>query len=123
MSPFWDDKATPEVENRAQIIERSLEGALNSLSVRLGNDMTEWDWGQLHGVHFSHPLGREQPLSWLFSRGPIPFGGSTFTVANAVVSLQEPYDTMMGTSFRFLADLSDLNRSRTSVPTGAPDTR
>ena len=119
MSPFWDDKTTPEVENRAHIIQRSLEGALNSLSTRLGSDMAQWDWGQLHGVHFTHPMGQEQPLSWLFSRGPIPFGGSTFTVANAVVSLQDPYDTTVGTSFRFLADLSDLSRSRTSVPTGA----
>ena len=118
-SPFWDDKATPEIEDRTHIIERSLEGALNDLSARLGSDMTQWDWGQLHGVHFTHPMGREQPLSWLFSRGPIPFGGSTFTVANAIVSLQEPYETTVGTSFRFLADLSDLSRSRTSVPTGA----
>lgn len=118
-SPFWDDKATPEVEDRTQIFARSLEGGLARLSAELGGNVSQWDWARVHGVHFRHPLGREEPLSWLFSRGPIPFGGSTNTVANAVVSLREPFDTTIGTSFRFLADLSDLSRSRTSVPTGA----
>jgi len=118
-SPFWDDKATPELETRTQIFARSLDGALATLSVRLGGDMSGWDWGQLHGVHFRHPMGGEEPLSWLFSRGPIPFGGSTNTIANAGVSLRDPFDTTVGSSFRFLADLSDLSRSRTSVPTGA----
>jgi penicillin amidase len=118
-SPFWDDRTTPEVESRAQIFARSLESALTSLSARFGSDVSQWDWGQVHGVHFRHPMGREQPLSWLLSRGPVPFGGSTNTIANAVVSLREPFDTSIGTSFRFLADLSDLRRSRTSVPTGA----
>ncbi len=118
-SPFWDDKRTPEVEDRTAIFQKSLDAALAVLAARLGGDTGQWDWGELHGVHFSHPMGREQPLSWLFSRGPIPFGGSTFTVANAVVSLRQPYDTTVGTSFRFLADLSDLSRSRSAVPTGA----
>ena len=63
--------------------------------------MNGWDWGQLHSVHFRHPLGREEPWSWLFSRGPVPFGGSTNTIANAVVSLRDPFDTTVGTSFRF----------------------
>lgn len=118
-SPFWDDQATPEVEDRTAIFRRSLEAALALLDTRLGGGMEEWDWGALHGVHFTHPMGREQPLNWIFSRGPVPFGGSTFTVANAVVSLDESFETTVGTSFRFLADLADLSRSRTIVPTGA----
>ena len=118
-SPFWDDKRTPEIEDRTAIFQKSLEGALALLEARLGGEPASWDWGELHGVRFSHPLGGEQPLSWLFSRGPIPFGGSAFTVANAGVSLRQPFDTTVGSSFRFLADLSDLSRSRTGVPTGA----
>lgn len=118
-SAFWDDKGTPEVEDRTAIFQRSLESALALLEARLGGGMEDWDWAELHGVDFTHPLGRDEPLNWLFSRGPVPFGGSTFTVANAIVSLREPFETTIGTSFRFLADLSDLTRSRTTVPTGA----
>ena len=118
-SPFWDDRKTPEVEDRSRIFAKSLAETVASLSVELGDDLTSWDWGLLHGVHFAHPLGKEQPFSYLLNRGPIPFGGSTFTVANAKVSLREPYRTTSGTSFRFLADLSDLSKSRSVVPTGA----
>ena len=89
------------------------------LSVELRDDLPSWDWGLLHGVHFTHPLGKGQPFSYLLNRGPIPFGGSTFTVANAKVSLREPYRTTTGTSFRFLANLADLSKSRSVVPTGA----
>lgn len=118
-APLWDDKNTPNAETRAHIFERSLDGAVSALTARLGDDMDGWDWATLHGTTFRHPLGREEPLSWLFSRGPLPFGGSTYTIANAVVSLRSPYDATAGTSFRFLADLSDLTRSRSIVPTGA----
>ena len=118
-SPFWDDRETPEVEDRSQIFARSLAEAVALLSVEFGDDLPSWDWGLLHGVDFTHPLGKRQPFSYLLNRGPIPFGGSTFTVANAKVSLREPYRTTTGTSFRFLADLADLSKSRSVVPTGA----
>jgi penicillin G amidase len=117
-SAFWDVRGTAAVETREQIFLKSLDEAVALLSSRQGNDVDGWDWGRLHGVTFQHPLGAKEPLSWLFSRGPIPFGGSTFTVANAVVSLREPFRTTVGTSFRLLADLSNPDGSRTIVPTG-----
>jgi penicillin amidase len=73
----------------------------------------------LHGVTFEHPLGQKPPLNWIFNRGPVPFGGSTFTVANAVVSLTHPFGVSAGTSFRLVVDMSDLNASISSIPTGA----
>jgi penicillin amidase len=118
-SPFWDDRTTPEVEDRSRIFAKSFAEAVASLTERFGSDMSHWDWGIVHGVLFEHPLGKEEPLSYLLSRGPIPFGGSTFTIANAKVSLRDPYRTTAGTSFRFLADLADLTKSRSVVPTGA----
>lgn len=118
-SLFWDNRNTPEVEGRAEIFQKSMADAVGSLSRELGVDMDTWDWGMLHGVRFEHPLGRETPLSWLFSRGPIPFGGSTYTIANAMVSLRQPFTAPAGTSFRLLADLDALDRSRSVIPTGA----
>ena len=118
-SPYWDDRGTPDVETRERIFLESLEAAVELLSGRQGDDMNAWDWRRLHEIRFEHPLGAEEPLLWLFSRGPVPFGGSTYTVANAVVSLREPFETPIGTSFRFLADLSNPDLSRSIVPTGA----
>jgi penicillin amidase len=118
-SPYWDDRRTPDVETREKIFLRSLGEAVEVLSSRQGDDVSSWDWRRLHGIRFEHPLGKDEPLAWLFSRGPVPFGGSTYTVANAVVSLREPFETPLGTSFRFLADLSNPDLSRSIVPTGA----
>jgi penicillin G amidase len=118
-SPFWDVRGTPAVETRDQIFLKSLDEAVALLSSRQGSDVDGWDWQRLHAVTFQHPLGAKQPLRWLFSRGPVPFGGSTFTVANAVVSLRAPFDTTSGTSFRLLVDLSNPDASRSVVPTGA----
>jgi penicillin amidase len=118
-SPFWDDRGTSEVENRERVFLKSLGEAVELLAARQGGEVNGWDWRGLHHVRFVHPLGSDEPLAWLFSRGPVPFGGSTFTVSNAVVSLRQPFETPLGTSFRFLADLSDLDASRSVVPTGA----
>jgi penicillin amidase len=118
-SPYWDDRGTPDVENRERIFLESLGEAIEILSSRQGDDVNAWDWRRLHEIRFEHPMGAKQPLAWLFSRGPVPFGGSTYTVANAVVSLREPFETPLGTSFRFLADLSNPDLSRSIVPTGA----
>jgi penicillin amidase len=118
-SPFWDDRKTPAVEDRERVFLKSLDDAVRMLGELQGDDVSGWDWRRLHGVRFSHPLGSEEPGSLLFSRGPVPFGGSTFTLANAVVSLRQPFGTMLGTSFRLLADLADSDSSRSIVPTGA----
>jgi penicillin amidase len=118
-SEWWDNRQTPGVEDRNAIFNRSLKEALEWLGDRHGSNPERWDWPILHGVAFDHLLGRKPPLNWIFNRGPIPFGGSTFTVANAVVSLAQPFDVSAGTSFRLVVDLSDLNGSLSSIPTGA----
>ncbi len=118
-SPYWDNRATPAVETRERIFVESLGEAVELLSSRQGDDVNAWDWRTLHAIPFEHPMGKEEPLAWLFSRGPVAFGGSTHTVANAVVSLRSPFATPLGTSFRFLADLSNPDLSRSVVPTGA----
>jgi penicillin amidase len=118
-SPYWDDRRTPDAENREQIFLKSLGEAVELLASRQGDEVSAWDWRSLHGVRFEHPLGKEEPLAWLFSRGPVPFGGSTYTIGNAVVSLRNPFETPLGTSLRFLADLASPDLSRSVVPTGA----
>lgn len=118
-SVYWDVRGTPAVETREPIFLKSLDEAVALLSDRQGQDVAGWDWERLHGVTFQHPLGVREPLSWLLNRGPVPFGGSTFTVANAVVSLRQPFRTTVGTSFRLLADLANPGGSRSIVPTGA----
>jgi penicillin amidase len=118
-SAWWDDRDTPAVEDRSAIYQRSFNEALDLLSTRQGTSPDGWDWAALHGIVFEHPLGQEPPLNWIFNRGPIPFGGSAFTIANAIVSLAQPFQASAGTSFRIVVDLSDMNACTSTVPTGA----
>jgi penicillin amidase len=118
-SNWWDDAQTPGVEDRNVIFRRSLAQAVAHLSEVHGTDPQGWDWPNLQGLLFEHPLGRERPLTWLFNRGPVPFGGSAYTLANAAVSLSSPFRVTAGTSFRFIADLNDLNATSAILPTGA----
>jgi len=117
-SRFWDDRTTPEVEDRDHVFRESFRAAVEELADRFGNDVERWNWEDAHGVSFRHPMGTEGWLASLFNRGPTSFGGSTFTVANAKVSLRTPFQVDGGTSFRFLTDLADLNRARAVIPTG-----
>lgn len=118
-SAWWDDRATSEVETRDGIFGRSLTQALEWLETRQGGDMDRWDWAALHAVQFQHPLGGVEPLGWLFNRGPVRFGGSTFTIANALVSLTDPFAAPLGTSFRMVVDLGALESGLSAIPTGA----
>ncbi len=118
-SAWWDDRSTPAVEDRNTIFARSLNEAVAMLTELQGADPEAWDWAQLHGVEFEHPLGKQTPLNWVFNRGPAPFGGSGFTIANARVSLAEPFKTVAGTSFRMVVDLNRPDESMAVLPTGA----
>ena len=118
-SNWWDDKTTPTIEDRSAIIRQSFNDAVTLLEELQGSGPGNWDWGGLHSVVFDHPMGRQSPLHMLFNRGPVHFGGSTHTVANARVSLSEPFRVVTGTSFRMIVELGDWTTSLATIPTGA----
>ena len=118
-SVWWDNRNTPAVEDRRAIFMQSFEEAIALLGNRQGKDPSGWDWTELHGVLFEHPLGQGPVLGWLFNRGPSPFGGSTYTIANAMVSLSEPFAAPAGTSLRVLMEVGNWNATSSVVPAGA----
>lgn len=118
-SVWWDNRTTPAVEDRKAIFMQSFGEAIALLGTRQGQDPSGWDWATMHGVLFEHPLGQEPPLSWIFNRGPSPFGGSTYTIANAMVSLSDPFAAPAGTSLRLVMDVGNWNATSSVIPTGA----
>ncbi len=118
-SLWWDDPSTVTVERRNSILALSLGKAYSLLETNYGKDPRQWDWARIHGIVFEHPLGRWSPINWFFNRGPIPLGGSTHTISNAMVSLAQPFRTPAGTAFRMVVDLNDVSSATTSLPTGA----
>jgi len=101
------------------VLQRSIKQAVNWLEEELGSDMSNWQWGKIHRVNFSHALGLQKPLDKVFNRGPYPIGGDTDTPCQTAMFPNDPYDNQAwAPSFRQIVDLSDLSQSVTVIPPG-----
>jgi penicillin amidase len=120
-SPWFDDKTTPQLETRDDIVHRSLVDALAWLSSEYGQDPTKWEWGRLHTKTFVHqPLGQSGigPIESLFNSSTIPARGDGYTVDAAWLDFNDPFEMGGGVSQRYIADLSNLDNSRIIHTTG-----
>ena len=120
-NPWFDDRKTPQVETRQDLLQHSLTHAVAWLVEHQGKDPARWTWGRLHRAPFGHlPLGQAgvAPLDWIFNPQPVPAAGGPFTVNAATPSSTQPFRVLAGTSQRFIADLADLGRSLAVNSTG-----
>lgn len=119
--PLFDDRRTPAVERRDDIVRRSLTRAVAWLSERYGNDPADWTYGRVHSVTLVHsPLGQSgiAPLERLFNSATFPAPGTAFTVNAGMADLLAPFKVVFGTSQRMIVDLADLERSTWVNSTG-----
>jgi penicillin amidase len=120
-SPWFDDRTTPQVETRDDMVQRSLTDAITWLASAYGDDPEKWTWGRLHTKTFVHqPLGQSGIglLEKLFNSPTIPARGDPFTVDAASFDGQHPFAMTGGVSQRTIADLSELDNSRMIHTTG-----
>lgn len=120
-SPWFDDRRTPEVETRDEILLRALEEAVAELTERLGPNMEKWRWGDLHTATFQNQsLGQSgiALIERIFNRGPVPVDGTLATVNNTAYSLNAPYSVQVVPSYRQIVDLQDWSRSLSMHTTG-----
>jgi penicillin amidase len=117
-SPWFDDRRTPQVETRDDIVRRSFSEAVRFLAEQLGDDPAKWQWGALHTVVFAHQPFGNTPLAKLFNGKSVPVPGEVSTIDAAVPSLDDPFKAPFGSSQRLLVDLSDLGRSLSVNSTG-----
>jgi penicillin amidase len=103
-----DDTGWFRQRDRRESIEQAMRQALDDLTKRLGPDMAQWRWGDLHTLTLKHPLGRREPLAALFDSGPRSLGGSTPTVNNQSVNASGSYEATAGANCRVAADLGTL---------------
>lgn len=101
-------------ESRDAILLSSLKAAYGDTVRLLGPDPAGWAWGRLHHGYFEHPLSfllpEETAKAW--SMGPVPHAGSSVTPMHTGYRGTD-FRTMMGSSFRLVVDLADLDRSAT----------
>ncbi len=123
-SPWFDNRETPAVEGRDQILRQSIEEAIRWLRDHRGKDPEEWKWGNIHTLSLNHPLGEIPVLGRYINIGTVPYPGSDFTIDAAYSGFsEEGFKVMAGASSRIIFDLSDLSRvwfNSSTGPSGDP---
>jgi penicillin amidase len=117
---WCDDVDTEVLESCADMLTRSLDGAVEDLARRHGEDVASWRWGAAHRAPFAHtPIGFVPVLRDLLDIG-IDTDGDSYTV-NRGASYGEgptPFAHRHGAGYRAVYDLADLDNSRFMIATG-----
>ena len=96
-SPFWDDIRTPQKEDKAVILARSLAAAISAGDSQLGGDHRAWQWGKLHSYAWKNANGQTV-------RGPLAAGGDHTTLNTAAFAWGQDFTTTRAPSMRFIVD-------------------
>lgn len=111
-SPRWFGDSSRAGRDRALLT--TLEQAVTETKQTLGNDPTQWRWGQLHQTPFTHALSSNDELRALFDL-PAPERGGDGNTPNATGGAN--FKQTAGASFREILDLSNWDNSvGTNVP-------
>jgi penicillin amidase len=123
-NPWWDDRRTVNVvESRDELLVRALENARLELTVELGKDATDWQWGRLHTAAPEHPvLGGSTvpaPVRQLVNPHPLAVGGGSSIVnANAWDAASDSFAVTASPSMRMVVDMADLDAATWVTMTG-----
>ena len=119
---FWDDKETPEVENRDAIFLRAWQETVEDMRKTYGKDLSQWPrWGTLHTATFRNATLGNSGVGWieaLFNRGPVEASGSGALVNATAWKAGESFEIFWLPSMRMIVDLSNLDASLTVHTTG-----
>lgn len=111
---WWDDVGTEVPETRRDVI-RAVLTALDD-----GREVPAW--GEVHRVHFEHPLLPVPLIGHLFgrawSRGPFAVGGDGATVNAHYWSRSDPFRVVAIPSARFVVDVGNWDATLLGLPVG-----
>ncbi|QXH48070.1 penicillin acylase family protein [Pseudomonas xanthosomatis] len=123
-SPFWDDRNTPQKEDKPAILARSLAGAIDAGTAQLGADRRAWQWGKLH--QYKWPAASYQGLGDSLKRSPMAAGGDSSTLALTPYAWGNNFDTRLPASARMIVDFGQaepLQLLTSSGQSGNPASR
>jgi penicillin amidase len=117
-SAWCDDVRTPAVETCAAFKATALENAVAFLKRTFGPDPSTWRWQRLHHARFPHAVFDKVRVLRRFFDLDVGQGGDSSTVNVGAFTQDGAFDMTDGPSYRQVADLSDLPRSRYVHTTG-----
>ena len=106
--------ASPERPAIAAV--RALEWALDTLSTRLGPDLSHWTWWRAHLAHFHHELATRRGRDEAWEPPLTPEDGDNSTPGVAPSRLPWSLEVTHGPVFRHVVDLANARWSWTVVP-------
>lgn len=114
-SPWWDDRATGEVEGRDEMLRIAVDAAVAELTESQGEDPAAWRWGDMHTLAVTHAtLGTSgiSPVEDVFNADPIPVSGGDGLVNATGWDAATGYEVDAVPSMRMIVDLSDFDASQ-----------
>jgi penicillin G amidase len=115
----WVDNInTPQIETFDDIIIASINDAVDTLAKRYGSRITDWEWGKIHSVTFTHPMGTKKILDKLLKLNSKKYavGGSYHTVEP--YAYNEKFMSIHGASERYIYNTANWDESYAVIPTG-----
>jgi penicillin amidase len=118
---WCDDVKSKKRESCADVLQSSLQIALEDLARRYGKDMGRWRWGEAHEARLRHrPLTRDNWLRrWFDVTAPSP--GDAYSVNVGRPDFHDdadPYGNRHASSLRAIYDLADPQASLFIHPGG-----
>ncbi|MDG1572826.1 penicillin acylase family protein [Robiginitalea sp. M366] len=120
-SVWWDNFHTPEVsETLTDAVNTAFKKAIASLVRDFGPNREQWQWGRAHTLEHKHPIGQVAWLRPFFNVGPFPVPATREVINNLAFQYDSTgmYPVTSGPSTRRIVDFSDIENSRSILPTG-----
>ena len=119
-SVWCDIRPSKIIENCTDIALQSLDSALTELSIKYGNKIESWQWGEAHIANHNHSVFGTIPLiKWVSNiRQRTSGGDNTLMRARTQNFGDEPYANINAAGYRMLIDFSDLESSLYIISTG-----
>lgn len=118
-SPWWDERNTPAVETRADILKAAWRASLTHLQTTLGPDNAGWTWGKAHTLTHAHALAKQKPLDQVFNSGPFAAPGGRELPNNLAGSVgPAPWAVSYGPSTRRVIDFAAADKALGINPVG-----
>jgi len=120
-SGWCDDVTTPDIkETFSDNIVSAYRTAIDTIVSRLGENVSDWKWGDVHTITIYHPMGKVDLVVKLFNPnlGPYAVGGSFHTVAPFSYPVGKSWDANHGASERHVFSTANWDDSKTIIPTG-----
>jgi penicillin amidase len=114
-----DDITTEKMDTVEEIARRSFNDAIAALEKKYGTNPAHWQWGRMHTVTFTHPLGSVRLLGMILGLNSrkYPVGGNEHTVC-PYFTYKPGFDAIYGASVRHIYNTADWDESLSVIPGG-----